>query len=211
MECCFLEWDKLQRTKVMKLGKLATMETGLNFLQNEYRLYSVQSLSNKYLINSQNSKIQEEDSTIPNLRLLYIDLIMHDTMLANAEKIGDLNNPTSQRLKQKKMIIYSLIKEREKGGEKVVPDEKVSITVESSKGDDGLICTHVLEWIPQEHREEFQKTIYTAQKKYRNDPEMLLKVFRACVKKGAVLNLKSLEAYRNFVGMCECFLLHMDS
>ena len=93
--------------------KLASIDQVLNFLQLNYKLFSskdnkiqdLECVNNNKIIKDESLKVNASQSNSPPLRLLYIDLMLHDQLLLESKNLN-IKDTKNEKIKRKKAVEF---------------------------------------------------------------------------------------------------------
>lgn len=176
--------------------KLVTVEKVLMFLQDEYEKFRAKTQEQQDAERESNQLIRKSLRE-PNLTLrdLYIDLAMHDQMILHSKEVKDKNEKRIRLLIENKLMIESLIKERQAADESVLPD----VEVERVAQDGDLRQQAFNIWITNPDMRKKLEKAWTDD----IDSERLINLL---VQKFIVLELKRVEDFRALVNTIECVI-----
>lgn len=179
--------------------QLATTAQTLDFLQHEYDVFRSQPTALQAQIMEFNELVRAptEKAEWP-LRVLYIDLLMHDEMLRRSRVSHDTKRARIQLLMRNKVMLQKLIRQREAVGESVTPDPRTELVV--------LELPWLLEWFPAQHRAAFERELRPLWAAVPLDPQAVLTtLLQQCV----VLGCRTVEDFRALFSVIECVVYQM--
>jgi hypothetical protein len=198
--------------KKLRNMKLVSIEEFLIFLETDYLKFREKSTHDQENIQLQNSLVRSQLKQETSLRNLYIDLMMHDSMISHSKTALDKNEQRVRMLITNKVAIQKMIQNREKQGECITPDQQVENVVQLSLKNKQYLKTGLIQWIDPSKRDQFQKEISHVLNQENSHPNKWAEqLMKNCMKHGLLLKKKNLEHFRNFVSFSECLTFYTSS
>lgn len=180
--------------------QLATTTQTLEFLQTEYTKFHSYSKDQQAQVLEFNELVRAplDHAELP-LRILYIDLLMHDEMLRRSKAIHDTKRDRIAILVRNKVALQVMIRNREKVQESVTPDPRT----EAKDAD----LPDLLVWFPEAQREAFAKQLQPVWRRWKKGKIEIQQLMERVLERCVVLGCRSVETFRALVTLIE-WILH---
>lgn len=181
--------------------QLATTAQTLDFLQDAYTQFRTYTPEQQAQALEFNELVRAplEQPDLP-LRVLYIDLLMHDEMIRHSQAARDTQKTRIERLIRNKVVLQGIIRRREQVQEAVTPDPRTE--------EPHTELVTLLAWWPEPDRAAFQKQLQPLWQRWQRGklsaPELLAAVLQRCV----VLGCRSVVAFRALFSLVEWLVFH---
>ena len=181
--------------------QLATTGGTLEFLQGAYATFRAYTDAQKAQALEFNELVRAglEKPELP-LRLLYIDLLMHDEMIRRSQASHDTQRARIETLMRNKVGLQRMIRQRESVDEAVTPDARTEAP--------DLALADLLAVFPPERQAQFHTALHPVWTQWQHrelTPQDLVAVFsQQCV----VLGCRSLADFRALFTVIEYFVSH---
>lgn len=184
--------------------QLATTAQTLEFLQTEYTKFRSYSEAQRAQALEFNELVRAplDQAELP-LRILYIDLLMHDEMLRHSQATHDTKRDRIAILVRNKVALQVMIRNREKVEESVTPDPRT----EAQDAD----LPDLLGWFPELQRTAFEKQLQPVWRRWKKGKIDVQQLLAMVVQRCVVLGCRSVEAFRAVFTIIEWILYQTET
>lgn len=183
--------------------QLASTDVTLQFLQTEYEKFRAHKAELQAQILEFNELVRQPlEKPELTLRVLYIDLLMHDEMIRHSQATHDTKRERIAVLMRNKVALQQMIRQREAAEECVVPDPRTE-----QKNHD-LVA--LLNWFPEAHRSEFRQQLQPVWRRWQTKKISTQELLQTVVQKCVVLGCRSVEDFRALFSIIE-WVLHTQT
>jgi len=208
-------------------NKMSTIVGTMQFLEEAYEAYLKLDEPEQEEVRKKNQQALQQIvhksklTAKKTLRELYIDLMMHDENIRNANGVLDKYEKYPQLGRDKiiehqqilrgllknKFFIHMLIRVHEQSGEIIVPEPTVLKTVLETNGDPDQLKEGIMQWVSPNKKEVFRSRIEKEWAKNRGDTEWIQNMMKACFEHGIVIGMRTMEDSQKLVNIAEAFSL----